>query len=86
MATTPVFACRRCGKPVVFGDVVARSLDELKAIMAHLNEIALCDYCTHVKLWLQSQGRQDEFLVNPQGIIYNVIDESGLDYYGKKMK
>jgi hypothetical protein len=89
MATTPVFACKHCGKPVVATLVQSYNdpqAEKLKFIMQGLAQIALCPDCQQKKLYLQSQGRGDEFKENPMGIIYAVRDNSELDYYGRKMK
>lgn len=85
MATTPVFACRKCGQPVQahlesFNDPQA---EMLKDLMKGLSDIALCKYCQMQYNWLASQGRSDEFYKNPVGVLYNVLDFSGVDYYRK---
>jgi hypothetical protein len=54
--------------------------------MMHLHEIAICPSCRKRELWLRAHGDVNEFRVNPHGVIYNVIDESGLDYYEKGKK
>jgi hypothetical protein len=88
MATVPVFACRGCGKPVYavklesFGDDPDAS--KLKELMQGLKDIALCKYCRMKYNWFASQGRSSEFLLNPNLVIYNVVDISGADYYRKK--
>ncbi len=89
MATTPVFACRICGKPVVvtnlssFNDPKA---EVLKTLMQGLSKIALCDYHRAKRNYFASLGREDEFYLNPDTVIYNVVDNSNLDYYGRKRK
>jgi hypothetical protein len=88
MGTTPVFACKGCGKPVIATKVRSFNDDangtRLKFIMQGLAQIALCPECRNAQLWWQAQGRGEEFRVNPMGIIYAVWDNSGLDYYGRK--
>lgn len=86
MATTPVFACRGCGKPLMaslksFNDTNA---EKLKELMKGLADIAFCKHCIGRYNYLASQGRSDEFYKNPTGVIYNVIDNSGVDYYRKQ--
>lgn len=90
MATTPVYACRACGKPVAV-TVLRTTVDDpqatlLKSFMAHLHEIAYCKECRKKQIYLQSQGRGNEFLVNPKGVIYAVVDDTKIDYYGRKLK
>lgn len=90
MATVPVFACRVCGKPVYFthvqtavSDPEGKILDEM---MYHLSNVALCAEHRRHYNWYASQNRADEFFkneLNPQRVLYNILDESGLDYYGK---
>lgn len=87
MATTPVFACRNCGKPVYvvhLSSVNDPDASKLKVLMQGLVNIALCPECRKIKRWRDAHGR--EFRVNPQGIIYSVIDKSDADYYGRNMK
>jgi hypothetical protein len=88
MATVPVFACRGCGKPVYVVHLSSNKDDPdanlLKQLMQGLKDIALCKYCRMKYNWLASQGRSDEFSLNPRGVIYNVVDPSGVDYYRKK--
>lgn len=87
MATTPVFACRVCGKPVYvthLSSVGDPSAEKLKMFMQGLPKISLCKYHRKVYNWYASQGRSEEFLLNPNIIIYTVLDNSGLDYYGRK--
>jgi hypothetical protein len=89
MGTTPVFACKHCGAPVIATQVKSYNdpnAAKLKFIMQGLAQIAICPTCKKKQLWLQSQGRNSEFLVNPEGIIYAVYDNSGLDYYGRETK
>lgn len=86
MATVPVFACRGCGKPVYATNVQSfndTNAEKLKEIMQGLASIALCKYCKMKYDYYASQGRSDEFHLNPHLIIYNVVDKSGLDYYRK---
>lgn len=85
MATVPVFACRGCGKPLLakltsYNDEGAKLLKEL---MSGLSDIALCKHCKARYNYLALQGRSDEFHKNPTSVIYNVIDNSGNDYYRK---
>ncbi len=88
MGTTPVFACKHCGKPVAI--TLSTTVDPgavlLREFMQHLQDIAICPECHKKQLWLQAHGQESEFKVNPRGIIYNVIDNSGMDYYGRKMR
>lgn len=88
MATTPVFACKRCKKPV-YVTHLSTSVDDpkaemLKAFMQGAASIALCKQCRAAYNWFASQGRSDEFLTNPGIVIYNVRDKSEVDYYGRK--
>jgi hypothetical protein len=90
MATVPVFACRVCGKPVYITHLSTQEADadakKLKLLMQGLSKIALCDYHRAKRNWYASQGREAEFLaneLNPVTVIYNVVDGSKLDYYGK---
>ena len=87
LATNPVYACRRCGKPVI-AHLSTTVKDEdsslIRELMKGLADIALCKYCRMAYNWYASQGRSDEFLLNPHIVIYNVIDPSGLDYYRRK--
>jgi len=87
MATIPVFACRRCGKPVYVTHLSSAKdpdASKLKELMKGLSDIALCRNCRETYNYLASQGRSEEFLINPDGIIYSVVDNSGVDYYGRK--
>jgi len=84
MSTVPVYACRGCGRPVYGIHVEAGTAEQLKAIMPHLAEIAICKDCKARYNWLASQNRSDEFRLNPNLIIYNVVDPSGVDWYGRK--
>lgn len=89
MATTPVFACRGCGKPVYVTHLSMRDdpdASKLKGAMQNLPKIAMCKYCQMKYNWLAAQGRADEFVFNPHAIIYSVRDISGADYYGRNMK
>jgi hypothetical protein len=85
MATTPVFACRRCGKPVYVTRLVTNKSDPqaelLQSFMPELGKIAYCADCRAVWNQLASVGREHEFLSSPDTVIYNVIDNTGLDYY-----
>lgn len=90
MATIPVFACRVCGTPVFVTHLSTNENDpsneKLKLLMSGLSKIALCDRHRKVKNYYASQGREDEFIreqLNPTGVIYNVRDHSGLEYYKK---
>ena len=86
MATLPVFACRGCGKAVV-ATLESYGKDEdasrLRELMQGLAEVAMCKYCQMRYNWLASQGRSNEFILNPVGVLYNVLDHSGNDYYRK---
>jgi hypothetical protein len=91
MATTPVFACRVCGKPVYVTHLSTTGRDDnaenLKRLMVNLSKIALCKYHAMKRNWYASQGREEEFLkneLNPLTVIYNVVDNSGMDYYRRK--
>lgn len=88
MATVPVFACRKCGRPVYVTHLSSIGKDpdasRLKELMKGLQDIALCKYCQMSYNWYASQGRSDEFLISPNIVIYNVVDISGNDYYRKK--
>ena len=91
MATTPVYACRVCGKPVYVTHLSTLGKDEgaekLKILMQGLVNVALCNYHKRQRNWYASQGREEEFIaneLNPRGVIYNVVDNTELDYYGKK--
>lgn len=89
MATVPVFACKVCGKAVYVTDLSTRGqggADELKALMQGLKSIALCAEHRKAYNYYASQNRADEFIKNqldPATTIYNVRDESGVDYYGR---
>ena len=57
--------------------------------MQGLGKIALCDYHQKQRTYFASLGREDEFLanaLNPMTVIYNVVDKSGNDYYGRDRK
>jgi hypothetical protein len=87
MATIPVFACRRCGNPVYVVHLSAYNdpnSEKLKGMMQNLPKIALCKPCMAQYNYLASQGRSEEFLLNPNIVIYNVVDNSQVDYYGRK--
>lgn len=84
MATVPVFACRGCGTPVYGVHLEARDMETLKELMQGMAQIALCGNCKGRYNYLAAQNRSDEFPLNPNLIIYNVIDKSGNDYYGRK--
>lgn len=93
MATTPVFACRVCGKPVYVTHLSTTGTDadaeQLKRLMQNLGKIALCKYHAMKRNWYASQGREEEWLkneLNPTTVIYAVSDRSGLDYYRKDEK
>lgn len=89
MATVPVFACRGCGKPVYVTHLSMRDdpdASKLKKAMQNLPKIAMCKYCKMKYEWLAAQNRTDEFVLNPHAVIYSVVDSSGIDYYGRKMK
>ncbi len=91
MATVPVYGCRVCGKPVYVTHLSTTGTDEsaslLKTLMQGLGNIALCKYHRMKRNWYASQGREEEFLaneLNPITVIYNVVDNSDLDYYNRK--
>jgi len=93
MATVPVYACRVCGTPVYVTHLSTQGKDEdaekLKMFMQGLAKIALCPPCQKKRTWYASQGREAEFLaneLNPATTIYNVVDNSKLDYYGRNIK
>ncbi len=83
MATTPVFGCRGCGKPVAV-KLEAKDTETLKQLMTGLAKIALCKYCKARYDYLAYMGRSEEFPLNEHIIIYQVVDNSGLDYYNRK--
>ncbi len=91
MATVPVFACRVCGKPV-YAVHLSTTMDDpqaemLKTLMQGLAKIALCKHHQIKRNWYASQGREEEWLkneFNPMTVIYNVVDNSELDYYRKR--
>lgn len=87
MATIPVFACRVCGKPVYVTHLSSMNdpkAEKLKDMMANLQKLALCDFHRAQRNWYASQGRENEFYMNNHIVIYNVVDNSDLDYYGRK--
>lgn len=91
MATVPVFACRVCGTPVYATHLSTAGQDgnakKLKLLMDGLSKIALCDYHKAKRNWYATQGREEEFIkneLNPETVIYSVVDVSGADYYGRK--
>jgi hypothetical protein len=93
MATVPVFACRVCGKPVYVVHLSTTRPDsdaqELKRLMQNLSKIALCNYHRKQRNYYASLGREDEWLanaLNPAAVILNVVDKSGVDYYGRETK
>jgi hypothetical protein len=82
MSTTPVFACRVCGKPVVVSRLSTYVDDPdgklLQSLMKGLAEIALCPSHQAKRNWYASQGRLDEFLkneLNPRAVLYSVQDD-----------
>lgn len=89
MATVPIFACRGCGKPV-YGLHLSMENDpdneKLKDAMQNMAKIAICKHCKARYNYLAQQGRSDEFNLNPNLIIYNVVDPTEVDYYGRKTK
>jgi hypothetical protein len=89
MATIPVYACRKCAAPVYvthLSSIDDPKAEKLKDFMQNLGKIALCNKCRKAEMWYAQQGRSDEFLVNPGIVIYNVVDNSKLDYYGRNIK
>lgn len=90
MATVPVFACRYCGKPVYVTNLSTRIDDPnselLFKLMEGLRDIAMCKECRNRYNWYASQNRAAEMPLNPQGILYNIHDHSGLDYYGRNAR
>lgn len=89
MATIPVFACRRCQKPVYVVHLSANNdpdAEKLKGFMQNLQKIALCEDCLKIYNYLASQNRSSEFYVNPHITIYNVVDNSTADYYNRKQE
>jgi hypothetical protein len=72
MKTTPVFKCRRCGKPLVVTHLSTTTPDykgeALSGLMKALPDIALCEHCKNTYNWLAAQGRSDEFDAG-QGIL-----------------
>ena len=90
MSTQPVFACRVCRKPVVVAHLSTREDDpdgqKLIALMNALRSIALCPYHQSMRDWYAAQGRLKEFednYLNPRVVLYNVNDETGVDWYGR---
>jgi len=93
MATIPVFACRVCGKPVYVTHLSTAGRDDnaegLKRLMQNLGKITLCNWHQRQRNYYASQGREEEWIsneLNPATVIYTVVDPSGADYYGRKMK
>lgn len=93
MATIPVYKCRVCGKPVYVTHLSTQGADpnaeKLKMLMQGLSKIALCDYHRAKRNHFATQGREAEFIaneLNPLTTIYNVVDNSKVDYYGRNMK
>lgn len=90
MATVPVYACRYCGKPVYVTLLCTKTDDPnaalLQKLMGGLQDIAMCRECRRRWNWLASQNRANEMLLNPETVIYNVRDNSGLDYYGRTLR
>lgn len=88
MATVPVFACRKCGKPVYVTHLSTKADDpqaeNLRILMRGLSSIALCKECRKAYNYFASQNRANEFLLNPHIVIYNVRDNTGVDYYGRQ--
>lgn len=89
MATIPVFACRVCGKPV-YGIHLSTQNDpnneRLKLLMQGLAKAALCDYHKNRYNYLAERNRSDEMPLNPNLIIYSVIDDTKANYYGEGLK
>lgn len=89
MATIPVFACRVCGKPV-YGVHLSTQNDpdneRLKLLMQGLAKAALCDYHKNRYNYLAERNRSDEMPLNPNLIIYSVIDNTKANYYGEGLK
>lgn len=90
MSTYPVLACKVCGKAVVVKHLSTKGVDndgsKLFELMQGLPDIALCAEHRRQYNWFARQNRADEFIkaaLNPQGVLYNIIDETGLDYYGR---
>ena len=87
MATTPVYACRKCGKPVYvthLSSINDPDSKKLMEMMQVLGKIVLCPPCRRAYNWYAQQGREDEFLLNPHLVIYNVVDKSGINYYNDR--
>ena len=84
MATTPVFKCRGCGRPVYGTLLEAPDEETLKQHMAGLAEIAMCKDCKARYNHFASLGRSEEFKLNPHLVLLNVVDVSGADYYGRQ--
>jgi hypothetical protein len=91
MATIPVFKCRACGKPVYVTNLQTTMDDPdgsiLRSMMQGLSKVALCDFHARQRAWYAKQGREEEWknlVFNPQPVILNVLDNTGLDYYGRK--
>jgi len=88
MSTTPVYACRVCGKSVVVSNLHVFKDDPenklLMSMMKSLQEIALCPYHQEMRNWYAQQGRIAEFeanYFNPHSVLYSVNDEKGVGWY-----
>ena len=93
MSTTPVFACRVCGEPVVVSHLTTYVDDPdgklLQSLMKALADIALCPYHQQQRDWYASQGRLDEFLkneLNPRAVLYAVQDTNNVGWYASLVK
>jgi endogenous inhibitor of DNA gyrase (YacG/DUF329 family) len=93
MSTTPVFACRVCGKPVVVSNLTTYVNDPdgklLQSLMKAMSDIALCPSCQRKRDWYARQNREAEFLaneLNPNVVLYNVQDTSGVGWYASGVK
>lgn len=84
MSTVPVFKCRGCGKPVYGTLLEAPTMELLQEHMTALAEIAICERCKTAYNYLAAVGRSDEFKLNPHLVLFNVVDVSGADYYGRQ--
>lgn len=91
MSTIPVFACRRCTRPVYATHVMSLVNDPdgklLNKLMAGLSEIALCEECRKRYNYYASRNRLSEFYAeqfNPHAVLYNVRPGvSEVDWYGR---
>lgn len=82
MSTVPVFKCRGCGRPVYGTLLEAPDAETLKQHMAGLAEIAMCKDCKNRYNYAAARG--EEFHLNPSLVLLNVVDNTGVDWYGRQ--